>query len=154
MRGNFCKILGAVLGLSMAQAEVVQADQVVKIDGSSTVYPITEGAAEDFQKETGTKVTVGISGTGGGFKKFTRGETDVQNASRPILKSEMDAAKQSGIEYLELPIAYDALTVVVNAKNDWVDSIRVSELKKIWEPQAQGKIKVESDPARVARQGD
>ena len=118
-----------------------QAEQVVKIDGSSTVYPITEGAAEDFQKETGTKVTVGISGTGGGFKKFTRGETDVQNASRPILKSEMEAAKQSKIEYLELPIAYDALTVVVNAKNDWVDSIRVSELKKIWEPEAQGKIK-------------
>ena len=118
-----------------------QAEQVVKIDGSSTVYPITEGAAEDFQKETGTKVTVGISGTGGGFKKFTRGETDVQNASRPILKSEMEAAKQSGIEYLELPIAYDALTVVVNSKNNWVDSIRVSELKKIWEPEAQGKIK-------------
>ena len=141
MRRNFCQILGAVLGLSMAQTGVVQADQVVKIDGSSTVYPITEGAAEDFQKETGTKITVGISGTGGGFKKFTRGETDVQNASRPILKSEMEAAKQSGIEYLELPIAYDALTVVVNAKNDWVDSIRVSELKKIWEPEAQGKIK-------------
>jgi phosphate transport system substrate-binding protein len=141
MRNKFSQILGAVFGLSLAPLGIVQAEQVVKIDGSSTVYPITEGAAEDFQKETGTKVTVGISGTGGGFKKFTRGETDVQNASRPILKSEMEAAKQSGIEYLELPIAYDALTVVVNAKNDWVDSIRVSELKKIWEPEAQGKIK-------------
>lgn len=100
MRINFCQILGAVFGLSLAPLGIVQAEQVVKIDGSSTVYPITEGAAEDFQKETGTKVTVGISGTGGGFKKFTRGETDVQNASRPILKSEMEAAKQSKIEYL------------------------------------------------------
>ena len=140
MKVNFQGCFGAIgvaLGLSCA---VGFAEGVVKIDGSSTVYPITEGAAEDFQKETGTKVTVGISGTGGGFKKFTRGETDVQNASRPILESELKAAKESGIEYIELPIAYDALTVVVNAKNDWVDTIRVSELKKIWEPAAQGKI--------------
>jgi phosphate transport system substrate-binding protein len=113
---------------------------VVKIDGSSTVYPITEAVAEEFQKATGTKVTVGISGTGGGFKKFVRGETDVQNASRPIKEEEVKAAKEGGVEYLELPIAYDALTVVVNAKNDWIDSIKVSDLKKIWEPEAQGKI--------------
>jgi phosphate transport system substrate-binding protein len=137
---NFPKPFRALICSAAMLGQVALAGGVVKIDGSSTVYPITEGAAEDFQKETGTKVTVGISGTGGGFKKFTRGETDVQNASRPILRSEMDAAKQSGIEYLELPIAFDALTVVVNAKNDWVDSIKVSELKKIWEPAAQGKI--------------
>jgi phosphate transport system substrate-binding protein len=114
--------------------------EVVKIDGSSTVYPITEAVAEEFQKATGTKVTVGISGTGGGFKKFTRGETDVQDASRPIKEEEVKAAKEGGVEYLELPIAYDALTVVVNAKNDWMDSIKISDLKKIWEPEAQGKI--------------
>lgn len=116
------------------------AEGVVKIDGSSTVYPVTEAVAEDFQKATGNKVTVGISGTGGGFKKFTRGEIDVQDASRPILESEMKAAKESGVEYLELPICYDALTVVVNRKNDWVETIQVSELKKLWEPAAQGKI--------------
>ena len=140
MKTRSFRILGLLAGLFWAFGAGLEAEEVVKIDGSSTVYPITEGAAEDFQKETGTKVTVGISGTGGGFKKFTRGETDVQTASRPILKSEIQAAKDGGVEYLELPIAYDALTIVVNAKNDWVDSIKVSDLKKIWEPEAQGKI--------------
>lgn len=133
-------VLGMILGFGCGVGSHVWADVVVKIDGSSTVYPITEAVAEDFQKATGTKVTVGISGTGGGFKKFARGETDVQDASRPITGEEVKAAKESGIEYLELPIAYDALTVVVNAKNDWLETITVSELKKIWEPEAQGKI--------------
>jgi phosphate transport system substrate-binding protein len=130
-----------LLGLTSFLPSFLKADGVVKIDGSSTVYPITEAVAEEFQKSTGTKVTVGISGTGGGFKKFGRGETDVQDASRPIKPEEAKAAKEGGVEYLELPIAYDALTVVVNSKNDWVDTIKVSELKKIWEPEAQGKIK-------------
>jgi phosphate transport system substrate-binding protein len=118
------------------------ADAIVKIDGSSTVYPITEAVAEDFQKERkgAVKVTVGISGTGGGFKKFCRGETDIVNASRPILKKEMDDCKKMGIQYVEMPIAFDALTVVVNPKNDWSKTITVAELKKIWEPAAQGKI--------------
>ena len=133
-------VLGVILGFGCGVGSHVWADVVVKIDGSSTVYPITEAVAEDFQKATGTKVTVGISGTGGGFKKFARGETDVQDASRPITEEEVKAAKEGGIEYLELPIAYDALTVVVNAKNDWLETITVSELKKIWEPEAQGKI--------------
>src|SRR5262245_35162886 len=90
--------------------------QLVKVDGSSTVFPITEAMAEDFQKASKgkMKVTVGISGTGGGFKKFCRGETDVSNASRPILKKEMDDCKAAGVQYIELPIAYDALTVVIN----------------------------------------
>jgi phosphate transport system substrate-binding protein len=115
---------------------------VIKVDGSSTVFPITEAVAEEFQKEKQgrVKVTVGISGTGGGFKKFVRGETDISNASRPILTDEMAQAKSAGIEYLELPIAFDALTVVVNNQNDWVTSMKVEELKKIWEPEAQGKI--------------
>ncbi|WP_254773399.1 PstS family phosphate ABC transporter substrate-binding protein [Nitrosospira sp. Nsp13] len=118
------------------------ADAVVKIDGSSTVYPITEAVAEDFQiaKKGKIRVTVGISGTGGGFKKFCRGEIDIANASRPILKKEMDDCKAAGVQYVEMPVAFDALTVVVNPKNDWTKTITVAELKKIWEPTAQGKI--------------
>jgi phosphate transport system substrate-binding protein len=119
-----------------------RADAVIKIDGSSTVFPITEAVAEEFQKmkKNTVKVTVGISGTGGGFKKFCRGETDISDASRPILKKEMEACKAAGVEYYELPIAFDALTVMVNPKNDWITSMTVAELKKIWEPAAQGKI--------------
>ena len=116
--------------------------QVIKIDGSSTVYPVTEGVAEDFQKSKkgAIKVTVGISGTGGGFKKFCRGETDISNASRPILMKEMEECKTAGIEYFELPVAFDALTVVMNPKNSFVKQLSVEELKKLWEPAAQGKI--------------
>jgi len=116
--------------------------QVIKIDGSSTVFPITEAVAEEFQKAKrgAFKVTVGIAGTGGGFKKFCRGETDISDASRPILKQEMQACKGAGIEYIELPVAYDALTVMVNPKNDWVKSLAVADLKKMWEPAAQGKV--------------
>ncbi len=116
--------------------------QVIKIDGSSTVYPITEGVAEDFQKtkKNAIKVTVGISGTGGGFKKFCRGETDIQNASRPILEKEMVDCRAAGVEYIELPVAFDALTVVMNPRNSFLKSITVAELKKIWEPAAQGKV--------------
>lgn len=119
------------------------ADALVKIDGSSTVYPITEAVAEDFQKlkKNAVKVTVGISGTGGGFKKFCRGETDISDASRPILAKEMDICREAGIQYVELPIAYDALTVVIHPQNDWAKTLTVAELKKIWEPGAQGKLK-------------
>ena len=116
--------------------------QIVKVDGSSTVYPITEAVAEEFQKskKNAIKVTVGISGTGGGFKKFCRNETDISDASRPILKKEMDECKAAGIEYIELPVAFDALTVVINPKNTFLKSITVEELKKMWEPGAQGKV--------------
>ncbi|MBE9170014.1 PstS family phosphate ABC transporter substrate-binding protein [Pleurocapsales cyanobacterium LEGE 06147] len=114
---------------------------LIAIDGSSTVFPITEAMAEEFQIENpGTRVTVGISGTGGGFKKFCAGETDIQDASRPIKDSEMEACQQAGIEFIELPVAYDALSVVVNSQNDWVDCLTTEELQKIWEPAAQGKI--------------
>jgi phosphate transport system substrate-binding protein len=114
----------------------------VKVDGSSTVFPVTEAVAEEFQTNSKGKmrVTVGISGTGGGFKKFCRGETDVQNASRPILVDEMANCKKAGISYYELPIAFDAITIAVSPKNTWVKDITVDELKKIWEPSAQGKI--------------
>lgn len=113
---------------------------VITVDGSSTVFPITEAVAEEFQKQKPVKVTVGISGTGGGFKKFVRGEIDIADASRPILGEEMTQAKANGIEYIELPIAFDALTVVVSPQNTWVTSMTVAELKKVWEPAAQGKI--------------
>lgn len=117
--------------------------QVIKIDGSSTVYPVTEAVAEDFQKSKkgAIKVTVGISGTGGGFKKFCRGELDISDASRPILKKEMEDCRKAGIEYIELPVAFDALTVVINPQNDFIKQLTVAELKKMWEPSAQGKVK-------------
>lgn len=116
--------------------------KIIQIDGSSTVYPVTEAVAEEFQieKKGDVHVTVGISGTGGGFKKFCRGETDISDASRPILEKEMLACRDAGIQYYEMPVAYDALTVIVNPKNTWVDSMTVAELKKMWEPGAQGKI--------------
>jgi phosphate transport system substrate-binding protein len=131
----------ALVAVAYDSHSVLAAEKIIKIDGSSTVFPITEAVAEEFQIEKKIKVTVGISGTGGGFKKFCRGEIDVQNASRPILKKEMEACKEAGVQYIELPVAYDALTVVVNKKNDFVKSLTVEELKKIWEPAAQGKIK-------------
>jgi phosphate transport system substrate-binding protein len=139
----------SIAGLALAFAAVVgavsqpaQADAIIKIDGSSTVYPVTEAVAEEFQKmkKGAVKVTVGISGTGGGFKKFCRGETDISDASRPILKKEMDDCSKSGIKYIELPVAFDALTVTVNPQNTWVDYLTVAELKKMWEPAAQGKV--------------
>lgn len=134
--------LSAMLSVLIGAASIAYADGIVKIDGSSTVYPITEAVAEDFQiaKKGAIRVTVGISGTGGGFKKFCRGEIDIVNASRPILKKEMDDCKAAGIQYVEMPVAYDALTVVVNPKNDWSKVITIAELKKIWEPAAQGTI--------------
>jgi phosphate transport system substrate-binding protein len=116
--------------------------QIVKIDGSSTVFPVTEAVAEDFQKakKQKVKVTVGISGTGGGFKKFCRNEIDISNASRPILKAEMADCQKAGIEYFELPVAFDALTVVINPKNTFIKQLTVAEMKKMWEPSAQGKV--------------
>jgi phosphate transport system substrate-binding protein len=116
--------------------------QIVKIDGSSTVFPVTEAVAEDFQKakKQKVKVTVGISGTGGGFKKFCRNEIDISNASRPILKAEMADCQKAGVEYFELPVAFDALTVVINPKNSFIKQLTVAEMKKMWEPSAQGKV--------------
>jgi phosphate transport system substrate-binding protein len=117
------------------------ADQIITIDGSSTVYPVTEAVAEEFQTANkGIKVTVGISGTGGGFKKFCRGEIDISSASRPILASEMKLASENKVEYIELPVCFDALTVVVNKANTWATTMTVEDLKKMWEPGAQGKI--------------
>lgn len=113
----------------------------VRLDGSSTVFPISEAVAEEFQKANpGTRVTVGISGTGGGFQKFCRGETDISDASRPISKTETEACRAAGINFIELPIAYDGIAIVVNPKASWISDIAVDELKTIWAPDAQGKI--------------
>jgi phosphate transport system substrate-binding protein len=113
----------------------------IKIDGSSTVFPISEAIAESFGKANADKkVSVGTSGTGGGFKKFCRGETDISNASRPILQKEIDECKAKGIDYLEIPIAYDALTVVINPANTWAATMKVADLKKMWEPAATAKV--------------
>jgi phosphate transport system substrate-binding protein len=134
-------LLAVAVAAGSFSAVAVKADSLIKVDGSSTVFPITEAVAEEFQKaHKGSKVTVGVSGTGGGFKKFCRGETDISDASRPIKASEMEACAKEGIKYIELPVAYDALTVVINPKNDWAKNMTVAELKKIWEPEAQGKI--------------
>ena len=113
----------------------------VLVDGSSTVFPISEAMAEEFMKaNSGVRVTVGVSGTGGGFKKFCAGETDISNASRPIKQEEIELCEQNGIEYVELPIAYDGLSVVVNPQNDFATCLTVDELKKMWEPAAQGQV--------------
>ena len=135
----FGVVLAAVF---LAAAIPAKAQNLVRVDGSSTVFPITEAVAEEFQKsEQGkVKVTVGISGTGGGFKKFCAGETDISDASRPIKESEVKLCGDKGIEYIELPVAYDGLAVMVNPKNNWADQMTVQELKTIWEPAAQGKI--------------
>ncbi len=122
-----------------------QGRQVIKIDGSSTVYPITEAVAEEFQKEKrgAVQVTVGISGTGGGFKKFCSDneavQTDISNASRPIKDSEKEMCADAGVKYMEIPVAYDAITVVVSKDNP-LTNITTAELKKMWEPAATNKI--------------
>ncbi|MFZ1027858.1 MAG: PstS family phosphate ABC transporter substrate-binding protein [Limnoraphis robusta] len=134
--------LSATILLSACGSSQSQENQPIKIDGSSTVYPITEKIVQQFNAENAkdVDVTANFSGTGGGFKKFCAGETDISNASRPILKNEMETCKQNKISYIELPVAFDALTVVVHPQNTWASDITVEELKRIWEPGAQGKI--------------
>ena len=108
----------------------------VQIDGSSTVYPITEAVAEEFMIAHGRapRVTVGVSGTGGGFSKFLQGETDINDASRVIKATELALAAEEGIDFIELPVAYDGLAVVAHPDNDWADCLTVDELRAIWEP--------------------
>jgi phosphate transport system substrate-binding protein len=113
---------------------------VITIDGSSTVFPITEAVAEEFKRKGGVDSTVGISGTGGGFQKFCRDEIDIAGASRPIRPAELEACNKTGVQFVELPVAYDGLAVVVHPKNTWATSMTVAELKKLWEPAAQGKV--------------
>ena len=113
----------------------------ILVDGSSTVAPITAAVAEEFQAQyPDVRVPVGISGTGGGFKKFCEGETDISDASRPIKESEVDLCNQNGIEYVELPVAFDGLAVMVNPANDFAACLTVEELQAVWEPAAEGVV--------------
>jgi phosphate transport system substrate-binding protein len=133
---TLCLLIAALFAYGQRQLS-----GVIKIDGSSTVYLLTEAVAEDFQRlNPRVRVTVGISGTGGGFKRFSRGEVDLIGASRPIKAVEDAACRKNKIAYIELPIAYDAIAIVVNPANNWCDYLTVDELKKMWEPAAQGKV--------------
>lgn len=147
MKTNRHKKLLLSLGLLVAATGFIllsspsQAQGLIKIDGSSTVFPISEAVAEAFrEKNPNVKFTIGIAGTGGGFKKFCQGETDISDASRPILKKEMVECAKNGVKYIELPVAFDALTVVVNPRNSFLKKVTVEELKALWEPAAQTKI--------------
>ncbi len=115
----------------------------IQVDGSSTVYPITEAVSNQFQQanlQYKGRISVNFSGTSGGFKKFCAKQTDISNASRPILKEEIEVCNKNGVRFIELPVAYDALTVAVNSQNTWAKDIKVEELRKLWEPAAEGKI--------------
>ena len=139
-------VLAVVVGCSDPQSLTNQIQQQqsepILIDGSSTVFPITDEVSQEFQDSysDSVQISVNFSGTGAGFRKFCAGETDINDASRPIKPEEMDACRTAGIEYIELPIAFDALTVVVHRDNDWADSITLDELEKMWEPAAEGVI--------------
>ena len=138
---RFMHITVVIIIVSLSSGCTGSDSKLIKVDGSSTVYPVTEAVAEEFLKENrGFRVTVGISGTGGGFKKFGRGETDISDASRPIKPTEVELCAKNGIKYIELPVAYDGLAVIVHPQNDWVDYLTVDELRTLWEPEAQGKI--------------
>lgn len=142
------KLLSATALVTLCAANPAFAQtKTIAIDGSSTVFPIAEAFAEEFQKlkKGSVRVTVGVSGTGGGFKKFCRGETDISNGSRPILRSEIDECAKNGISFIEMPIAFDALTVAVSPKNNFIECMTIAQLKKIWEPAAQGKVMNFSD---------
>ena len=142
MRIGLGRRAGWGLGLAILAASAsAWAAPLVKVDGSSTVYPITEAVAEEFAKSSPkVRITVGISGTGGGFKKFCGGETDVSDASRPIKPTEVQQCAAKKVDYIELPVAYDGIAVMVNPKNTWATTMTVTEMRKLWEPAAQGKV--------------
>ncbi len=131
------------VGVVLTSCSQPPTPKAIAIDGSSTVYPISKAAVEQFKasQQPAVDISVEFSGTGGGFKKFCQGKTDISGASRPIKATEMTQCSENNISYIELPIAFDALTVVVNPQNNWIDSITTAELKKMWEPAAEGKIR-------------
>lgn len=136
------KLILCSLALAFISCGNNQKDRgTITVDGSSTVYPVTEALAEEYRSVAPqTNVTIGISGSGGGFQKFGRGEIDIANASRPIKEDEARIARENGIEFVELEVAYDGLAVIVHPENDWVESFTVEELRRIWEPSAQNTI--------------
>lgn len=135
---SFVTVLAFLLPVASVQAAKLKGK--VRVDGSSTVFPITEAVAEEFGKtEPRVRVQVGMSGTGGGFKKFCVGEIDINDASRPIKSKEMEIAKKNKVEYIEFPVAYDGIAVVVHKENTWVDKLTVQELNKIWSPESKVK---------------
>jgi phosphate transport system substrate-binding protein len=145
VRTTFKNLFVSIGTLSLLQACIMvqpAAEKPIRIDGSSTVYPITELIAKEFnsQRQTPVEVEVAFSGTIGGFEKFCEGKADINNASLPIPKRAMDKCKANGIAYIELPIAFDALTVVIHKNNNWTETMAVEELKTIWQPSAQGNI--------------
>jgi phosphate transport system substrate-binding protein len=128
-------------GEQTTEEGAAQLSGMIRVDGSSTVFPISEAVAEEFKRENpGVEISVGVSGTGGGFQKFCRGETDISDASRPIRAAEMEACQKAGIEFIELPVAYDGLAIAVNPKNSWAMSMTTAELKTLWQPEAQDKV--------------
>ncbi|MCW6035969.1 PstS family phosphate ABC transporter substrate-binding protein [Spirulina subsalsa FACHB-351] len=149
LKTSALSVASALLLAACNQAQS-QPPQPIRIDGSSTVYPITQAVVEEFQEHSQTKernaktpvqISVDISGTSGGFRKFCRGETQISGASRPISQEEIVACRESKVPYLEIPVAFDALTVVVNPQNNWMDSITLEELKTLWHPNAEGQIR-------------
>ncbi|MFD3005347.1 PstS family phosphate ABC transporter substrate-binding protein [Thermus tengchongensis] len=139
MKKLYGLLLLALAGTAMAQ---------IRADGSSTVYPITQAVAEEFvTRNPQVRISVAFSGTGAGFQKFCRGETDISNASRPIRKSEMEACQKAGIQFVEIPIAFDALTVMVNRQNTWAQCLTTAQLRSIWEPNSKVNFWKDLNPA-------
>jgi phosphate transport system substrate-binding protein len=137
---TFAVVLASVIATGCSRPSV-------KADGSSTVFPVTEAVAEEFANEhSGIRVVVGRSGTGGGFKKFSHGEIDICNASRPITEVEKQACRDAGIEYVELEIAYDGLAVCVNPQNEWCSCLTVDQLKSLWQPDSKVSTWRDVDP--------
>lgn len=145
-------LLSAMTSLILATASVASTQQdlkgEIKADGSSTVYLITESMATNFKREhPGVNISVGISGTGGGFKKFSANETDISDASRAIKPGEIEACKKNGVEYVELQVAWDGLTVVIHPENTWADKLTVAQLNKIWRPENPARLWSDVDPS-------
>jgi phosphate transport system substrate-binding protein len=133
MAAALCSVIA--VGLSVGLAQESKLTGAIKADGSSTVYLITEGMASQFNKlHPGVKISVAFSGTGGGFKKFANGETDISNASRAIKPAEAAKCKEAGIDFVELQVAWDGLAVIINPENTWAQKMTVEQLKKIWHP--------------------
>lgn len=137
------RFVGAAIAMTAAvsASSVAVAQSAIEIDGSSTVFPITEAMAEEFRAAgNNVDISVGVSGTGGGFKKFCAGETVISDASRPIKDSEKALCAANGISYVEIPVAYDAITVVVNPDNTWATDLTIEELKSVWDPASEGSV--------------